>query len=167
MGFASMGELTHAMEDVFDRLRQDKIDRERELIDALFGGLDSLKAMMDEIASDRQHRRDTTVRDGAAARRSGRRAESDSASRPGNGQRSLQEAGSGKQEIVLPSSRLFCPTRHARRCGMRSTQAAPSYGLKMEVAPDCVMKSVRALMALQALDRVSSMLASLPDEEAT
>src|SRR5690348_17355838 len=50
MGFAAMGELTHAMEDVFDRLRHDTLRVSRELIDSLFDALDSLKAMKEEIA---------------------------------------------------------------------------------------------------------------------
>src|SRR5579884_4053964 len=51
MGFTAMGELTHAIEDVFDRLRQDTLTVHGELIDALFEGLDALKAMQAEIAA--------------------------------------------------------------------------------------------------------------------
>src|SRR5438105_10883928 len=51
MGFVAMGELTHAMEDVFDQLRQDALTVNGELINALFTGLDTLKAMKDEIAA--------------------------------------------------------------------------------------------------------------------
>ena len=41
MGFTAMGELTHAMEDVFDRLRREEIAVHSELIDALFQSLDA------------------------------------------------------------------------------------------------------------------------------
>jgi two-component system chemotaxis sensor kinase CheA len=40
------------------------------------------------------------------------------------------------------------------------------YGLKVELAGDCVMKSVRAMMVLQALEHVGSILATTPNEEA-
>ena len=50
MGFLAMGDLTHAMEDVFDRLRRHDLQVDRGLVDALFQGLDLLKTMRDEAA---------------------------------------------------------------------------------------------------------------------
>src|SRR5689334_21361666 len=49
MGFAALGELTHAMEDVFDELRHGSAAVCHEMIDALFAGLDLIKAMKDEL----------------------------------------------------------------------------------------------------------------------
>ena len=51
MGFGAMGELTHAMEDVFDELRHGKADSGPEMIDALFAALDLLKAMKEELSA--------------------------------------------------------------------------------------------------------------------
>ncbi|MBV8257550.1 MAG: Hpt domain-containing protein, partial [Actinobacteria bacterium] len=52
MGFAHMAELTHAMEDVFDLLRQRKGALERDVVDLLFECLDALSAAVDSIESD-------------------------------------------------------------------------------------------------------------------
>src|SRR5579875_390095 len=50
MGYQAMGELTHALEDLFDLLRNRQIEVTPELVDALFQGLDALKAMLGDIA---------------------------------------------------------------------------------------------------------------------
>src|SRR5689334_5828579 len=60
MGYTAMGELTHAMEDVFDRMRHEELGVSSELINALFEGLDALKAMKDEIAAQGTSTLDTT-----------------------------------------------------------------------------------------------------------
>lgn len=52
MGFTSMGELTHAMEDILDKLRHNKLTVNEEMVDALFQALDTLKAMKEEIADN-------------------------------------------------------------------------------------------------------------------
>ncbi len=52
MGFAHMAELTHAMEDVFDLLRQRRGGLERDVVDLLFECLDALSAAVDAIEAD-------------------------------------------------------------------------------------------------------------------
>src|SRR4051794_25572616 len=49
MGFAAMAELTHAMEDVFELLRQRRNGLNRTAIDVLFECLDALSAAVDAI----------------------------------------------------------------------------------------------------------------------
>lgn len=51
VGLKPMSELTHAMENLLDKLRSGQIEVSPKLIDALLGGLDTLKRMKDEIAS--------------------------------------------------------------------------------------------------------------------
>ena len=180
MGFTSMGELTHALEDVFDQLRQNKMTVYRELIDALFGGLDSLKAMMEDISRDSSTSRDTT-RETARLRKvlqaEGKAEEKEEKQRSKEKEK-IEKEKIEKEKIEekipeQPSSSLPLPSAfqtvlsEAACTAMREARNAGCaiYGLKVEVSPDCVMKSVRALMALQALDRVSATLASWPDED--
>src|SRR5689334_25252326 len=62
MGFTALGELTHAMEDVFDRLRSDQISVDSRIVDTLFETLDLLKAMKEEMAATGDSRTDTADR---------------------------------------------------------------------------------------------------------
>ena len=174
MGFTPMGELTHAMEDVFDMLRNDTLSVDQELIDALFAALDALKAMKDEIAASGCTTVDTTVETarlravlkGAQAetlevRHSGR-----AATIPAQATASIAEISpDASGQSVTPSFRtVLSPTQIV---AMQDAQASgfTLFLLRVQIAPDSIMKSVRAMMVLQTLDRVSSALASTPDED--
>lgn len=154
MGYASMGELTHAMEDVFDKLRKDEIGVSTVIVDALFDSLDLLKRMLEEISSTSNSTIDTSVQtehlrsllNGVAQRET---------------QDLLQEDG-GKdvfQHAPLSETALIA-LQEAVNSGLQVRR------LTVRIANDCVMKSVRALMVLQSLETVGSILATTPDEEA-
>lgn len=49
MGFDTLAELTHEMEDLLDRLRKGELVSSSEVVDVLFECLDTLEAMVDEI----------------------------------------------------------------------------------------------------------------------
>ena len=190
MGFVPMGELTHAMEDVFDQLRQDKLPVSSALIDALFAALDALKAMMEDIADGGNTTHDTSVETASlravleAGQAAGAGALS-AAPNPAQASKLNAEAGekkgatSAKEDVALSAPTSFLSSQGHNLTGfeLRLSEAAfeaaasarsaggAVYGLKLEVAADCIMKSVRALMTLQALDRIGTTLATLPDED--
>lgn len=152
MGFTAMGELTHAMEDVLDKLRCNELAVNREMVNALFEALDTLKAMKEEIADNGISQRNTekeTQRLRAV----------------------LNAAASEVQAEVLGSmpfiAALEFELTDAEKLAVQEATAAglTLYRLDIDVVSDCLMKSVRALMVLQALDMAGSVLASLPNEE--
>lgn len=51
LGFQTMAELTHSMEDTLDKLRSGTLVVSPELVDALLQSLDALKVLMEEISS--------------------------------------------------------------------------------------------------------------------
>ncbi|HLK59121.1 MAG TPA: chemotaxis protein CheA [Chthonomonadaceae bacterium] len=156
MGFTAMGELTHAMEDVFDKLRHEELTVNGELINALFAGLDALKAMKEEIAASGTTTYDTftqTARLRAALEGQpvAPTAEPASAAEPAEQPDAFQTVLSDNQQMAVQEA-------VENHCTI--------YGLTIQIASDCVMKSVRALMVLQALETVGSILATTPDDEA-
>ena len=203
MGFVSMGELTHAMEDVFDQLRQNKLTVNRPLIDALFAGLDSLKAMMEDISQAGSTERDT-ARETSRLRAVLESQTSDSLTTDRKTKQSTTKQNNTRQTTELavdkPGERETGTSAAPLDAELLEVEAAPPpasaathkfiqtcaamlspsarvaiqealatgcsiYGLQIEVAPECIMKSVRALMTLQALESVSSTLASSPNED--
>ena len=52
IGFDEMAELTHAMEDVLDRLRKGTLTVTPQVVDALLQGLDGLKEMRENLGSE-------------------------------------------------------------------------------------------------------------------
>lgn len=58
MGFTDLANLTHQMENVFDGVRYDKITVEPDMIDILFEAVDDLNAMVEDIASGGEGKKD-------------------------------------------------------------------------------------------------------------
>ena len=179
MGFTPMGELTHAMEDVFDKLRQDELTVNSALIDALFVGLDALKVMKEEIAETGATTLDTTTQTArlraalngeAPAALNG---EAPAALEPApkseaNPPRVIEAAAPPAADTPLSEAgfhlKLALDQQNALEAALET--GLKIYELRIAVADDCIMKSVRALMTLQALERVGSVLATWPNEEA-
>ncbi len=165
MNFTSMGELTHAMEDVFDKLRHEELTVNSALIDALFQGLDMLKAMKEEIAATGTTALDTaelTTRLRAAL--TGAPAPSGNTAKP---EAAGQPAADPVSAPAEPEASPFTLSE-AEEMALQDAKgnSFTAFRLKIHIAPDCIMKSVRALMVLQALERVGSILATTPGEEA-
>jgi two-component system chemotaxis sensor kinase CheA len=170
MGLTSMGELTHAMEDVFDQLRHDQLVVTPALIDALFSGLDTIKVMMEEIAATGTTEVDT-VQQTARLRNvlGGNAPAAAPAPKPAK-----PAPATPAPQAALPKSATTPITNSAFPPALAESAAYQDaiangyevYGLKVELATDCVMKSVRALMVLQALENVGSILATQPNEDA-
>jgi len=146
-----MGDLTHAMEDVFDRLRKNDLHVTPAVANTLFDGLDLLKTLMAEITShggpmhppgDVTARLRSLVSDGSPVP-----AQPEGSEPPAFVHAALTEAA-------------FVAAREARlaRCSI--------YRLTIRLAADCVMRSLRALMVLQSVEQMGAVLATTPDEEA-
>ncbi|MGQ9488113.1 MAG: chemotaxis protein CheW [Armatimonadota bacterium] len=156
MGFTAMGELTHAMEDVFDALRKGEISVSTEMVNRLFDALDTLKAMRDQIAEggssnitcDELVQNLRRILEGAAQE----------ASRPDP--TPTQSPPAASTTINLQE--------HEREAALTAIENGLSvYQFTIRLAEDTLMKSVRALMVLQTIDANSgAVLASNPDEEA-
>ncbi len=149
MGFTPMGELTHAMEDVFDRLRHEELIVTPAIVDTLFQALDLLKVLQEEISISGDSATDTVevtarlraVLDGPAM--------------------ACENGGGLVGFIHAPmSATAAMAVQEAEALGLAA------YRLTVRVAPDCAMKSVRALMVMQSLETMGSILATTPGEEA-
>ncbi|MCC6730090.1 MAG: chemotaxis protein CheA [Chthonomonadales bacterium] len=151
MGFADIGDLTHAMEDVLDQLRREALALDVSVVDALLEGMDSLRRLVAEVARSgatatgtsgpTQRLRELVV--GAAA---------------GSPLQAAPTASPGLFSEPWPASALLAAA-DARRAG------CSLWGLEVRLASDCVMPSVRGLMVLQALEQVGSVLLVDPSEE--
>jgi len=155
MGFVSMGELTHSMEDVLDRLRHNALSITQPLIDTLLDALDLLKKQVEEVAT-----RGEPVTDSAElvtrlrALMGGATGHTIALSQAGP----LPEASSSFQHNELPLTALAAAAE-ARQAGCHI------FALTIRLADDCLMKSVRALMVMQSLEAIGTLLATTPSEE--
>ena len=161
MGFTPMGELTHAMEDVFDKLRNDELTVGSALIDALFAGLDALKVMKEEIAATGATTLDTTVQTARL------RAVLEGTPAPAQQAKPISEPTAPVEDIdFLASFQTVLAMEQLHALEAAQDTGLSIYGIRISVSEDCIMKSVRALMTLQALARAGSVLAATPNEDA-
>lgn len=153
MGFTAMGELTHAMEDVFDALRKGEISVSTSLVNRLFDALDTLKAMRDQIAE-------------------GGTSSIDCDELVQNLREALTETTSEAENANAPVSEQppagLVLQEYQREAALTAVENDLSvYHFTVRLAEDTLMKSVRALMVLQAIDaNGGTVIASHPDEDA-
>jgi two-component system, chemotaxis family, sensor kinase CheA len=143
MGFNAVAELTHAMEDVFELLRQRTNGLPLEAIDTVFACLDALSAAVEEIEAEGQERLDPAP---LVTRL-----------------RSLVRPRTPEQEMARIG--LADPLDHA---AVLAAQAAGARVLRVHVmlGADALMPAVRAHMVLAALGDHGEVLASAPAPDA-
>jgi len=151
LGHQRMAELTHAMENVLDRLRKGKLTVTTELADTLFSCLDVLKALKDEIASGEPASVDT-----AEVMR--RLAAFDQSGQPG-AQRAPEPAAA-----VSPQMPPLTPAQEAQVKGAPA-RGMQAYWAEIRLAEDAAMPAVRAFQALLAVGDVGETVLSVPTQE--
>ena len=136
MGFSHIAELTHAMEDVFELLRQRTDGLEREAIDVLFECLDALSGAIEVIESEGEERIDAEP---LIANLRG-------LVRPRSTQQRIEASGG----ITAPSELM------EKAAGRRLLHAC------VRLAENTTMPAVRAFMVLQAAAEIGEVVGSAP-----
>jgi two-component system chemotaxis sensor kinase CheA len=144
MGFMRLGELTHEMENLLDKLRNAELQVDAEIADALLACLDALTAMHRSISEGGGDEVDTAALTGRLRRLCG------SSPAP------AQSAG--------PAER-FTPEQTAQINSAAQRARAPVYVASFELAEGCAMKLVRAFMAITAVGELGQILFTDPDPD--
>lgn len=139
MGFSNVAEVTHEMENVLDAARGGTLKVTTEIADALLACLDALRTMCDGIAAGCG---DGRADDGLVAR--------------------LQSFLSAPEPIAV--SAVVLPPEIVQALEMASAER-PVFCATVTLTAECVMKYVRAFMAIQAVGEGGELLASVPDTQ--
>ncbi|MEJ5170574.1 MAG: chemotaxis protein CheA [Fimbriimonadales bacterium] len=145
MGFLNFAEVTHEMENLLDLLRSGQLQVTTEIADALLACLDTLSGIKAQIAEGRGDAFETaelvenlrTLASGSAS----------SAPAP--------KDGVGAEDL---------PAELVQKLNERSRQG-PILRARIRLAPDCLMKFVRAFMAINAVNEGGTLVATHPDGE--
>ena len=158
MGFLSIGDLTHEMENILDDLRNDKLSVSTPIVNVLLECLDALGSLVDAVAETQgddapsgQDIPDLVAR--LNALRTG--ASTPAAPTAKESERELEAGG--------PAFSL-APHEQAGLTAARDSELN-AYHLAITLDPQCLMKSVRVWMVMSALEPLGSVLASDPPEE--
>lgn len=155
MGYDRMSRLTHEMENLFDLLRQGRLEITEGMIDVLFEALDTLKALRDEITGQSGPVEIEGVIEkiqrfvaGGERRKAGRSPATD----PGPGitpAQGIQNLTEVEKEVIHEA---YIRGQHA-------------YRIQVTVDSQCQMKSVRAFLVFQTLYECGEIIKALPPAE--
>lgn len=148
MGFSSMAELTHEMENVLDQLRNHTLELDIVITDALLECQDTLGKMVESIANGTGDAVECTelvakVRGFASSEKVELQTET------------VAEGGEFVSQI--PATAYEALDNAAKQ--------ATVYHAKFRLNPDCVMKYVRAFMAINLIQQEGEILVSVPEHE--
>jgi two-component system chemotaxis sensor kinase CheA len=146
MGFSNMERLCHKMEDVLHLIRNGSAEMSQDLGNILLACTDLIEEMLDEIETG-----------------------GDSSSKnPDEQVQALNlwlERHRGKEPVNAPSPPADSPATGGAGATVPEV-IGPEYTMRIVVSPECAMKDVRALLAIQNLDALGTILSMVPSREA-
>jgi two-component system, chemotaxis family, sensor kinase CheA len=148
MGFSEMERLCHAMEDVFQLVRSGSAEISQDLGNLLLACSDLLEQMIDDV-------------EGGGDTSSKNASELVNSLKEWVGQR-----GGGKDQKKAPSASV---TTHETKTTPEAEQTPagnlPEYDIQITVASECMMKDVRALLAIGNLEALGTISSITPSKE--
>lgn len=159
MGFTPIVAMTHAAEDLLDRLRQGQIEVSLEMIDILLAVTDRVKAMLAQV----EQRQDITLGyddlvTSMKALISGEKPAAQVNPQPVEVQSKVLEADFVPLDFSLdPTESAKINNAHIMGYGV--------YQVDIKLAPNTLMKAVRAVMATQRMERMGTVIKLLPSVE--
>ncbi|WP_100330930.1 chemotaxis protein CheA [Bacillus xiapuensis] len=155
MGYEDLANLTHKMENVLDAIRNHKIHVTPEILDVVFGSIDDLEAMVNDIAAGGDGKRDVT--DIVSKLLSIENGESISAA---------AETASAQDVAEAPSSAGLTYDEFERTVIQQSAEQGFScYEVAVELRSDCVLKAARVFMVFEVLEKCGEVVKSSPPTE--
>ena len=167
MGFTPIVALTHAAEDLLDRLRQGKIDVSMDMIDLLLAVTDRVKAMLAQV----ERRQDLTIeyQDLVVGMKDLLNVVP---KREGNlGQQTTNVGLLNDQELSADLAESFIPFNFAltaeeeEKVNNAQQMGHGIYQVDVALAPKTLMKAVRAVMVLQKMESIGIVVKICPSIE--
>jgi two-component system chemotaxis sensor kinase CheA len=166
MGFTSIAELTHEMENVLDLLRKGQLTASPAIIDTLFKCLDTLEQSVESIASNSEAVIDIKPLAAKLAKLAS-----------GKGGDGEEPAKKKKAAAAAPPVAPVAATPVATPSGIElndteidviraaNRQGYAAYEVQVGLREGCLLKSARAYMVMNALDELGDVIKSLPPAE--
>lgn len=149
MGFEDIASLTHVMENVLDLVRNEKLEMNSAIFDALFTSLDALESMVQDIIEGGSGQQDVTeIVNTLNAIEKGEFVPADTS----------QADEKTQQPTVLDEFQYSVLLQ-----SIQSDHVA--YYIEVEINEDCILKAARAYMVFNALEQHGEIIKSTPSAE--
>ncbi|HBT20200.1 MAG TPA: chemotaxis protein CheA [Peptococcaceae bacterium] len=163
MGFDKIAVLTHSMENVLDRFRNGELEVTQEVVDVLLECLDALQALKEEIIEQKDKidisgllKKLQTLQEMEAPEKNEDRVALSSPQE--SGEKEENAASASETELILNETEKIV-LKSALEKGYKS------YHIIVDLEPNCVMKSVRAYLVFNSLEKIGEIIKTVPTTE--
>jgi len=146
MGFEKITELNHKMENLLDNLRENRLNLSTEIIDLLFQSVDILGEMVESVASG--NNKDFDIENLISKLES------------------FDKIDAVDTAAASENTNIEFTREEQELLDEANEKNLNIYHLTIETSPDCVMKSVRAFMVFNNLEKIGQIVKSIPDSRA-
>ncbi|MHB8125578.1 MAG: Hpt domain-containing protein [Desulfitobacteriaceae bacterium] len=160
MGFTPIVALTHAAEDLLDRLRQGKIDVSMDMIDLLLAVTDRVKVMLAQV--ERRQDLSTEYEDLVIGMKELLNAKPTNSENPGEITGEITGEIIGENFIPL---NFELTSSEWEKVNNAQIMGHVIYQVDVVLAPKTLMKAVRAVMAMQKVESIGTVAKILPSIE--
>ena len=150
MGFDSLTKLTHKIENLLDKVRNNKLKVTEDLVDNLFAGFDLIKALVENIKEDGKE--DTEIEDYIQAL--------DNIS-----EKDISEADSPKEEPNSRNNQIHIAREDYREVIDNIKETDIIYNISVQLKTDSMLQSVRAFMVLKKAEELGYLVKSSPSRQ--
>ena len=159
MGFTTLAELTHEMENVLDLLRKGQIVANHDIIDILFQCVDTLEQLVEGVANE------TEVEIDIKPLVNQLNALSTGDSAPEKTALSAAAAATQTGKSVTMQSSLVLNDTEISVIRSAEDQGMLAYEVAIKIREGCLLKSARAYMVMSTLDEFGDVIKSVPSAE--
>ena len=158
MGYTKTAELTHDMENLLDMLRKEQLKVSPEIIDVIFKCLDTLQEMVENISNGESEdlvdvsdlvRQVNAIAKGESADAAPAEAAPAAAAPEASGETGAIHISDTEKTVIV----------EAKNSGL------VPYHVHVEISENCILKSARSYMVMNALDEISDVIKSVPPAE--
>lgn len=157
MGFTSVAELTHEMENVLDKLRKGEMHSNSDIIDILFQCLDTLEGLITSIAEEGELEDTTELTNKLRGLSSGGAA---AASVPSRGE-TAAAVKTEEADVETDDGNL---NEFEKEVIMQAYEKGyDSYHIKVILEENCLLKAARVYMVFRELEEMGDIVKSIPE----
>ena len=158
MGYTKTAELTHDMENLLDMLRKEQLKVSPEIIDVIFKCLDTLQEMVENISNGESEdlvdvsdlvRQVNAIAKGESADAAPAEAAPAATAPEASGETGAIQISDTEKTVIV----------EAKNSGL------VPYHVHVEISENCILKSARSYMVMNALDEISDVIKSVPPAE--
>lgn len=153
MGFDELAGLTHTMENIFDAIRDGKIVVETEMMDVLFNTVDTLNAIVEDIASGGDGKRD--VAEISAQLEQIEKGEAITTSETDRDDTTSEAKRDDAFSLELDEFQITILEESEE-------QGYNNYKIVVQLSEDCLLKGARAYMVFELLEKHGEIIHSEP-----